>query len=168
MLSSIIVIPIYKSLPNTYEMVSYARFLKIMNTHQVCFVTHKELDITWYTKQLTERCIPFEVAFFDEKYFKSVSNYSKLLLSKKFYQAFVAYNYLLIFQLDVYIFKDSLEDWIQKGYSYIGAPWILKKENEFIVSKQLMWLRLVSQEATKHSWKFRLSQPSILAEDCSI
>jgi hypothetical protein len=132
MFSCVIVIPIYKVEPNTFETVSFLQFVKIMYNHPVNLITFKNLDISWYVKHLEENKINYDIVFFDEVYFKNVSAYSTLLLSKKFYKTFIKYNYLLIFQLDVYIFKDSLEYWVQKRYSYIGAPWILKMGNKFI------------------------------------
>ena len=45
-----------------------------------------------------------------------------MLWSKSFYERFVEYDYLLICQLDAWIFKDELEHWVSKNYDYIGAP----------------------------------------------
>jgi hypothetical protein len=44
-------------------------------------------------------------------------------LSKKFYQAFDDFEYLLIAQTDALVLSDELEFWCKKQYSYIGAPW---------------------------------------------
>ena len=44
------------------------------------------------------------------------------MLSRKFYQRFASSEYILIYQLDGYVFSDALETWCQKGYDYIGAP----------------------------------------------
>jgi hypothetical protein len=34
------------------------------------------------------------------------------------------YEYILIYQLDSYVFKDDLNYWLTKKYSYVGAPWL--------------------------------------------
>ena len=40
---------------------------------------------------------------------------------------------MLIYQLDAYVFKDELLNWANKGYDYIGAPWLPWK-NGILVS----------------------------------
>jgi hypothetical protein len=40
--------------------------------------------------------------------------------SKQFYERFVAYDYMLIYQLDAYVFKDELDDWSAKGYDLLA------------------------------------------------
>ncbi|MEN9385588.1 MAG: hypothetical protein RLZZ185_329, partial [Bacteroidota bacterium] len=43
-----------------------------------------------------------------------------------FYDAFVNFEYILIHQLDAYVFEDQLLEWCAKGYDYIGAPKLKK------------------------------------------
>jgi hypothetical protein len=64
-----------------------------------------------------------EVKRFAKHYFDGIRGYNQLLLSKVFYRAFALYDYLLIHQADVYLFKNELSFWCEKGYDYIGAPW---------------------------------------------
>jgi hypothetical protein len=45
------------------------------------------------------------------------------MLSNEFYSRFTEYEYILIYQLDAWVFSDVLADWCNKGYDYIGAPW---------------------------------------------
>jgi hypothetical protein len=53
-----------------------------------------------------------------------VFGYNALLLLKNFYGRFIKYNYMLIYQLDAYVFRDELEYWCSQNYDFIGAPWI--------------------------------------------
>ena len=46
-----------------------------------------------------------------------------LMLSPFFYESFLDFKYVLIHQLDVFIFKDELNYWCNQNYDYIGAPW---------------------------------------------
>jgi hypothetical protein len=55
--------------------------------------------------------------------FADRKGYNRLLLSEQFYQAFVEYEYILIYQLDCLVFSNDLEEWCRKGWDYIGAPW---------------------------------------------
>lgn len=59
---------------------------------------------------------------FPDEYFTSVSKYCEMLNTKMFYRKFLNYEYILIYQLDVLVFSDRLNEWCTKGYDYIGAP----------------------------------------------
>jgi len=59
---------------------------------------------------------------YDNAYFTSVASYSRLMLSKQFYQDFRDYDFILVYQLDCLVFTDQLEQWCNQGYDYIGAP----------------------------------------------
>ena len=45
---------------------------------------------------------------------------------KDIYAVGDAIEYILIAQLDTYIFRDELHQWCAKGYDYVGAPWIVR------------------------------------------
>jgi len=53
----------------------------------------------------------------------SIDSYNQMLMQAWFYRLFKAWDYLLIFQLDAWILESNLQVWLQKEYSYIGAPW---------------------------------------------
>jgi len=44
------------------------------------------------------------------------------MMSPAFYDAFKAFDYILIYQLDAFVFRDELEYFCSLGYDYIGAP----------------------------------------------
>jgi len=54
------------------------------------------------------------------EYFKKKDNY---YYSIDFYEKFTAAEFILIYQLDSWVFSDQLNHWCSRGYSYIGAPW---------------------------------------------
>jgi hypothetical protein len=46
------------------------------------------------------------------------------MLSIDFYKRFRDYKFILIYQLDAYVFRDELEYWCEQDYDFIGAPLI--------------------------------------------
>jgi len=114
-----ILIPLYKEIPNSHEIVSLNRCFEILSRHDISFFTFCELDLTFY-----KRFNFASIHFFDKTYFQSINGYNVLLLSKSFYEQFLNYEYILIYQLDSYVFYDALEYWCQKKYDYIGSPWM--------------------------------------------
>ena len=66
--------------------------------------------------------------YFEHKFFGSAEAHSQLLLSPHFYEAFIEYEYILIYHLDALVFSNKLTDWCHKGYDYIAPPWIKHKD----------------------------------------
>jgi len=123
MQSAIILIPIYKSTLNLNETVSFKQCLKVLFNYTICIITYKELDISYYIDLMVEKKIKHRVEFFNKSHYNSLTAYNQLMISKSFYLRFKSYEYMLIYQLDAYVFRDELEYWCEQGYDYIGAPW---------------------------------------------
>ena len=93
-------------------------------------LTHLIRHLGPYDKYfLLPKSIKFEVPgfnnmIFDNHYFGSVDANRKLMFSKEFYKRFKRYEYILIYHLDALVFSDQLKEWCQKGYDYIGPPWV--------------------------------------------
>lgn len=59
---------------------------------------------------------------FPDHFFCSIADYSRLLLTPQFYEAFKEYDYILIYQLDCLALSSDLLRFCEMGYDYIGAP----------------------------------------------
>ncbi len=114
----IIIIPAYKKQLNEFENISLKQLVKTLYGYQISLVMPKGLEPDY--EVLTG--INYRTEYFDEEYFKSSYDYSQLLLSIEFYKRFSEYEYMLIHQLDCFIFRDMLEEFCKMGYDYIGAP----------------------------------------------
>lgn len=121
---AIVVIPVYKSQLDIYEQVSYQQCIKVLIRYPIVLVAPTGLDLTYYTQLHPEVCIER----FSPSYFANIDGYNRLLLSKEFYLRFRVYEYILIYQLDSFVFRDELQYWCEQGYDYIGAPWFEKYE----------------------------------------
>ncbi len=118
-----VTIPIYKEEADYIEQICLQQGFKVLGKHPIIFFAPKSLNTSWYE----EYCKPwgnFKIERFDDEYFSGIPGYNRLMLSKEFYQRFIDYQYILIYQLDAFIFRDELEYWCNKGYDYIGAPYI--------------------------------------------
>src|SRR5690606_29769773 len=114
-----VVIPIYKSELTDSELKSFKQCLDVLGNHPLMLVAPTGLDTSTY-ETLAGRNL--QCTYFNKRYFTSVRGYSELLLSKKFYCHFEAYEYILIYQLDAWVFQDDLSHWCKLDYDYIGAP----------------------------------------------
>lgn len=116
----VIAIPVYKKKPDSDETMSLMQCLKVLSRYNFVLVCPHDLDTAEYDriagKELaTER--------FDKGFFDGIRGYNSLMLSQQFYLRFKEYDYMLIYQLDAWVFSDQLEEWCKKGYDYVGAPW---------------------------------------------
>jgi hypothetical protein len=117
-----IIIPIYKEQPDNYEIISLKRCFEILGKHDIYIISPNNLNLYYYSNLLN---INLKIERFEKHYFNGISGYNKLMLSQEFYGRFLKYDYILIYQLDCYVFRDELDYWCEKKYDYIGAPWLV-------------------------------------------
>lgn len=119
-----IVIPLWKEELTNNEEISLRQGLNILSSFKFSIITYEGLRINSIIELIESYDVSHQILFFPKKYFLSISGYNRLMLSLRFYYKFLQYNYILIYQLDSFIFKNELLHWVNKRYSYIGAPWI--------------------------------------------
>lgn len=121
-----IVIPIYKPTLTQYEKVALDKCFSVLSNYPIIIVAPESLDLD----QIISRQISAKIIRFPDLFFNGIAGYNHLMLSNLFYEAFTNYEYMLIYQLDAYIFEDELLEWCSRGYDYIGAPWIPAQKYE--------------------------------------
>lgn len=117
---AIVVVPVYKPTPSALEAFSLARCTAVLAKHPLTFFGPRSLDYAAYRAEAPTATI----TTFDDRYFRSLAGYSELLLSPAFYEAFATFEFLLIHQLDAFVFEDRLAEWCAKPFDYLGAPWL--------------------------------------------
>lgn len=113
-----IVIPIYQAALSDAEKASLDQCMQVLGHYPINIVKPRSLDLT----KIKAAYPSVNFVSFDDAYFTGTAGYNKLLISLDFYKTFLAYEYILIYQLDAYVFKDDLVAWCNAGYDYIGAP----------------------------------------------
>ncbi len=117
---AVIVIPVYKVEVAPRERLSLSRCQEVLGRYPIVFVGPRSLDFSPYLAL----CPEATVTTFEDRYFSSLESYSALLVTTQFYEAFLRYEYLLIYQPDAWVFEDRLAYWCGRGYDYIGAPFL--------------------------------------------
>ena len=113
----VIVIPVYKEKLALEEMISMQQVYRILGKYPIRIIAPKRLKL-YYNKMGY-----YNIVCFSDNYFESVKSYSHLLLTREFYEQFMEYEYMLVYQLDAFVFSDRLREFCQMHYDYIGAPW---------------------------------------------
>lgn len=155
-MNCIIVIPIYRE-PKQSELVSLERCISVLSNYPIDLLHPKRYKVDHLIKKYSDRCTITETEL-DDKHFESVQSYSDLLLTEDFYIHYNAFDYMLIYQLDAYVFQDNLQEWVDKGYDYVGAPWIPRHywwKSIFGMLKQRIRLKLpVKLNDIPHCFKY--------------
>ena len=110
-----VVIPTYKEELDEFEKISLAQVRKILGKYPLVFVAPEGKNFSYFKQGDL-------LAQFPPQFFQSTKTYTRLLMSPKFYEAFENFDYILIYQLDAFVFYDALEFFCSLGYDYIGAP----------------------------------------------
>ena len=111
-----VVIPVYREELNPLEEISLVQCRKVLGNYPLIFVAPEGANFPYFATGDM-------VAHFPPQFFRSVETYNLLMMSPDFYETFADFDYILIYQLDAFVFYDALEDFCALGCDYIGAPW---------------------------------------------
>lgn len=115
-----VIIPRYEENLSYEQQVSLQHLLYNLKDADKFYVTPKSFQCNH---------LEFRPKRFNDDYFSDTSSYSRLLLSTEFYNEFLEYKYILIYQLDCLVFSNQLEFFKYLEIDYIGAPWF-RDEND--------------------------------------
>lgn len=118
-----IVVPIYKTTLDSYEKKSLDQLVKVLCDYPKVIIKPRSLDVREILDKYENQ---FDVQDFDDSYFMNIIGYNRLMLAPEFYEKFLDVKYILIYQLDAYVFRDELRYWCNLDYDYVGAPWLCK------------------------------------------
>lgn len=124
-----VVIPFYREELSHFEKIALSQCEKILAAYPKIAIKPIGLSVPAEIAVLSNLS---EISF-DPEYFKDIHGYNRFVISKLFYEAFAGFEYILIHQLDAFVFKDELDYWCDQDFDYIGAPWLRSKEykNQF-------------------------------------
>jgi hypothetical protein len=115
-----VVIPHYQEALARSEQASLDRCMAVLRSYPTVLVKPQGLAF----RALLAAYPTLRAESFPDQSFASVYEYNRLMLSDDFYARFASYRYILIYQLDAFVFSDQLAAWCRRGYDYIGAPWL--------------------------------------------
>lgn len=135
----VVVIPVYKEVLNSFEEVSFRQVCNILNKYDITIACPELLNIDNYKRIAGEASKVIRKESFNKTFFEGIAGYNELMLSSVFYERFSTYKFMLIYQLDCYVFKDELLYWTNLNYDYIGAPWIFNDYRKWTLSQKIRY-----------------------------
>ncbi len=124
-----VTIPVYSERPTATEIASLKQCTVMLGNHPIVLFVPRGLSLSNY--DLTHPTI--SVIEVDPIHLSSREHYSAYMLQQNFYQLFIDSEYILIYQLDAWVFRDELAEWCSRGYHYIGAPWVRNRSGELVI-----------------------------------
>lgn len=115
MKTAVVVIPVYQEKLRPSERISLRQAQQVLGKYDICFMAPEKMR-----NFLTGK--GYMAEYFPDKCLSSRLEYSKLLLAPEFYARFSSYRYMLLYQLDAFVFSDRLHEFCSLGYDFIGAP----------------------------------------------
>ena len=117
---SVVVTFIWRDM-NKKERYFFEQSVRMLGKHAFCVVHPKSYSVDDLKQEFPE----ISSLALDDSHFQSVWTYNSMMLSPWFYELFADFEYMLICQIDAYVFSDQLDYWTSLEYDYIGAPWML-------------------------------------------
>lgn len=130
-MNNAVVIIAYSANPTDLELSSFKQCLCVLSKYDIFVVCPRSMATGRYDEICSQCGIRVRYEQFDDAWFASIESYNRLMLSSVFYERFLPFKYILLYQLDAWVFSDQLEQWCQKGYDYIGAPWFTDRGELF-------------------------------------
>jgi len=119
-MSCAVIVPVYRYEMEPFEKISLLRLQQLI-PDDVYLVAPDGLCLDEYVNIWPD----IRIEYFDSSYFKSVLTYNKLMLSIELYLRFSErYDWILVHQLDAFLFHENLKKFTDTRYDYFGAPWI--------------------------------------------
>jgi hypothetical protein len=115
-----IVTPIHRPTLKPLERMAMDRCQKILGDYPKILVCPTGMDASLYREILPG----IEVRELSPEFFVSERAYNRLLRLPAFYERFLDFEHILIYQVDCYAFRDELPRFCAGEYDYIGAPWL--------------------------------------------
>ncbi len=132
-----IIIPVYKSDLNDNEKLALSQCLRILGTYPISLIKPMNLNVD----NLLEQYPQLGIVNFPDHFFDGIQSYNALMLSPSFYNEFISFEYILIYQLDAYVFRDELTYWCKKKFDYVAAPWVVKPKYNLLYYKVFLQLK---------------------------
>lgn len=118
-MSLVILVPVHQPQPTPSEEISLRQLFRLLGHHPIRLLCPRSLDVSAYQKIIPQ----LQIDRIDDHWLSSMHAYNCLMVSRFFYDRLKSFEWLLLYQLDAFIFSDQLPRWLHEPYDFVGAPW---------------------------------------------
>jgi len=110
--------------PEWHEKIALQQCCRVLGRHPIRMICPEGMDVSAYRRVVPELQFDFIPAHWQSSY----RGYNRLKVVPYLYRRYAAFEYMLSYELDAFVFRDDLLHWCGQGWDYIGAPWF---ENDY-------------------------------------
>lgn len=100
---------------------SFIKALDTFKNRDIVLIIPDNISTDYYDE--IKKKYNFNYTKVDKTWLDSNKSYNKMCCTKEFYKLFKDYDYILLYQTDCWVFEDKLDELMELGYDYYGAPW---------------------------------------------
>ena len=100
------------------EEISLRQCVRVLGVHPLRLVCPAGLDVSAYRAIAPD----LVVDFIPPSFLASYRAYNRLKILPWLYRRYAAYEFILTYELDAFVFRDELAFWCAQGWDFIGAP----------------------------------------------
>lgn len=116
-----VLVPVYRMPLAPADLLVLQQVRRVLGAHPRILVAPEGLELG-----TLPRAFGMQVERFAAHHFDGIRAYNGLMLDPAFYQRFSRFTWVLVHQLDAWVFRDELAHWCARPYDYLGAPWTFK------------------------------------------
>jgi len=109
----------HQAVPEWHEAIALRQCLEVLGRHPIRMVCPEGLDTSAY-REIGPK---LQFDFIPLHWLASYRAYNRLKIHPFLYRRYAAFEYILTYELDAFVFRDDLAEWCRQGWDYIGAPW---------------------------------------------
>jgi hypothetical protein len=122
-MTAAVVVPLYRAELSRTDTISLTQCCRTLARHPIVLACPERLDVARALSVARAAGVEPRVERIAPDWFESTGTYNALLMSRSFFERFERHEYILVHQLDAFVFADALDAWCARGYDYVGAPW---------------------------------------------
>ncbi len=108
------------------ELHALEQMKSILKNRDLFFMHPESIDPREFTEFMSP--VPFHAIPLSDRYFGSLSKANIFLMGPRLYNHLKAYDHILIYHTDAFVFDDELDYWCSLNIDYIGPPWFIGNE----------------------------------------
>lgn len=115
-----IIVISHKEQINELEQISLLQLKKVLGEKwPIYLICPDKNNVSQFVRIIPE----IIVKHIDDWWLSDYDRFGRYKLDPSLYRKFLKFKYILFYELDCFVFRDELQEWMNKGYDYVGAPW---------------------------------------------
>jgi len=115
-----VVIITHKERPHPFEAISLTQCYHLLGSYDTFLVYPESVD----PRSFLQIHPGLKMSPVKDVRLSSYAEFNRLKLDACFYRRFIDYTHILFYELDSFVFSDTLHNWCDRQIYYLGAPWL--------------------------------------------